>query len=166
MADNKAAQEASPKKRSGKLGLYTTMVVLIIATPFIMPTLTLCLAGMIPTLVALVTDNDRQKSSATAIGALNFAGTVPFIIDLWTKGQTMENVFHILADPSSWLIMLGAAGIGHLILFAIPQAVATLTFARTETRMKLLKENLENLKTTWGPDVATTKPLDKVERKG
>jgi hypothetical protein len=157
--------EAKPapaaKKSGGKLKFLTGMVVFACAVPFLMPTVTLLLIGMIPTLVALMTDNDRQKSSAAAVASMNFAGITPFIIDLWMKGQSMENVFQILRESSTWLVILGAAFVGHLIVFAIPQAMASLTVARSEARLKILKQNLEQLKSTWGPDVATTKPLNR-----
>jgi hypothetical protein len=165
MADAKKAPvhtEPVKAKKRGKLAFYTTIILLIAIAPFIIPTLELLLAGMLPTLVALFTDNDREHSSATAVGAMNFAGTTPFLIDLWMKGQNMGNVTQILAQPSNWLVMYGAAGVGLLIVFAVPQAIASLTFARSEVRLKILKENMEKLKATWGLDVATTKPLNQI----
>jgi hypothetical protein len=131
--------------------------------PFMIPTMFL-LVGMIPTIVTLFTDTDRRGSSVAAVGTMNAAGLTPFIIDLWQKGQTPEHALMILRAPETWLVMFGAAAVGKLILFAIPQAIASASLARAETRMKILKDNLELLKATWGPDVATTKPLDKVVR--
>ena len=120
------------------------------------------LAGLIPTYVAFATDSDPQKSGAVSVGAMNFAGLVPFIIDLWSKGQTMPNTVHILTTPDSWMIILGAAAIGQLIVYAIPQALATLTLSQAELRVKNMRKNLELLKESWGPEVATTKPIDKI----
>lgn len=162
--ENKVEKAAPAKKRSGKLKFFFFMLLFIAALPFIVPTFVLILVGMIPTFVALITDTDRQKSSATAIGAMNCAGLTPFILDLWCKGQTMETLTPILKDPASWFIILGAAGVGQLIVFTVPQAMASLTLARAEGRMKNLKENLESLKATWGADVGTTKSLDKLSR--
>jgi hypothetical protein len=163
MADDKKTNTGvKPKKKGGKLGFIFFLILFGICAPFMMPTLTLLLVGLLPTFVALITDNDPHKSSTAAIGAMNFAGLTPFVIDLWVKGQTMENAFIILRQPSNWLIMLGAAGIGQLIVFAVPQAMASLTLARAESRLKLLKQNLEQLKAGWGSDVATTKPVDKI----
>ncbi len=165
MADNKKPAAAAPKKKKGgKAGFFIILILFAIAAPFFMPTLTLLLVGLLPTFVALITDTDPQKSSTASIGAMNFAGLVPFLIDLWAKGQTMENAFIILRNPSNWLIILGAAGVGQLIVFAVPQAMASMTFISAESRLKLLKRNLDQLKTSWGPDVATTKPLDKIGR--
>lgn len=161
MAKTDAKAEAGKKsKKSGKLGVFTIIVLLCFAMPFIMPTVTLLLLGMVPTYVALGTDNDPEKSGAVSVGAMNFAGIVPFVIDLWTKGQTMGNALHILGDANSWLIILGASAVGQLIVYAIPQALATLTLAQAEMRIKTMRKNLDMLKESWGPEVATTKPID------
>ena len=160
-----AGSKASPapaKKSGGKLGFVTMCVLMGLAAPFMLPTVVLILIGLIPTYVALATDNDPQKSGAVSVGAMNFAGILPFILDLWKKGQTLPNAFHVLGEPNTWLIILGASAIGQLVVYAIPQAIATLTLTSAETRVKLLKKNLEALKEAWGPEVATTKPLDKI----
>ena len=83
-------------------------------------------------IVAFFIDPDQDKSSTAAVGAMNCAGVAPFVIDLWLKGQTIDNVFRILSESTNWLVMLGAAGIGQLIVFAVPPAMAPLTFARTK----------------------------------
>jgi len=169
MAEEPAAappDKKAAKKGGGKLGLILGMVVVIPVVFFTMlPTALLLIAGLVPTFVVLIADNDRQKSSAIAIGSLNCAGVTPFVIDLWTRGQTMENTFRILGDSSTWLVMLGTAALGQLIVFALPPLLTAFTVAKYEVRLKTLKANLENLKTAWGPDVATTKSLDKVGRR-
>ena len=162
-AESAAAKGAKPKKR-GKVGFYTTVLVAICAAPFMFPTLVLLMVGLLPTLVALFVDKDREHSSAYAIGAMNCAGVAPFLIDLLIKGQSMENTFHILGDPNTWLVILGSAAIGQMIVSVIPQALTTLTFAHSETRVKTLKKNLDTLRENWGPDVGTTKPLDQLTR--
>jgi len=163
MADKKAdATGEKPKKKGGKAGFILVLILFGLSAPFMMPTWTLVLIGMLPTFVALITDYDPQKSSTGAVGSMNFAGLTPFILDLWMKGQTMENAMHILRQSSSWLIILGAAAVGQMIVFAVPQAMTSLTFAHAESRLKILKKNLEQLQASWGPEVATTKPLDKI----
>lgn len=161
MADEKAE---GGKKKGGGFKIILLMVVCGAASPFFMPTILLLLVGMTPTMVALFTDTERDRSTATSIGFMNFAGVTPFILDLMIKGQSMDNLMHILREPNNWLVMLGAAFVGWLILSSVPQAMTTFTLARGEAKLKILKQNLEQLKTTWGPDVATTKPLDKVAK--
>jgi len=162
MADAKPAKPEKKKSGGGKLQKLTFMVIFAIVIPFIFPTFILVLAGFIPTYVALMTDNDPEKSGATSVGAMNAAGVTPFIIDLWEKGQTLPNALQILTSTNAWLVILGAAAIGQLIVYAIPQAIATLTVAQSELRVKGLRKNLDTLKESWGPEVATTKPVDSI----
>ncbi len=162
-APAKAAEKPEKSSKGGKLGFVVAMVLFGAVVPFIYPTL-LLLVGMIPTLIAISTDNDRQWSSAATVGLLNFAGVAPFIIQLWQEGQTLDNAVGILLEPMNWLIMLGAAGLGKLLLFTIPIMVASFTLTRAEQRLKLLKANLEVLKDGWGPEVATNKPIDRINR--
>jgi len=164
MANAKQKSAAKGKKSSGKLVAFVVFFGLGLATMFMLPTLILVLLGFIPTYVAFGTDTDQQKSGAVSVGAMNFAGLVPFIIDLIQRGQSMPNVFHILANPDSWLIILGASAIGQMIVYAIPQAIATLTLSQAEQRAKILRTNLDTLKEHWGPDVATTKSIDQINQ--
>jgi len=157
-----AGKEGKPTKKSGKVGVFTFLIIFGFAAPFMMPTVILVLAGLLPTYVALATDNDRQKSGAISVGAMNLAGILPFVIDLWTKGQTMPNAFQILSSANSWLIILGASAVGQMIVYSIPQAIATLTLTQAESRIKGLRKNIDSLKESWGPEVATTKPIDKI----
>jgi hypothetical protein len=163
-AEEKKAAKVDEKKgkKSGKLGMFTFLIIFGFAAPFMLPTVILLLVGLIPTYVALATDSDRQKSGAVSVGAMNCAGILPFVIDLWSKGQTMENTLQIMSTTNTWLVILGASAVGQLIVYTIPQAIATLTLTQAESRAKALRKNLELLKESWGPDVATTKPLSKV----
>ena len=106
----------------------------------------------------------RSRALITAIGAMNAAGITPFLVELWQKGQTLGHALAILSLPENWVVMFGAAAVGQLILFAVPQTIAFATMASAEARIKLLEDNLERLKTVWGPDVATMKPLEKIAR--
>lgn len=157
-----SGKNKSPKKKSG-VRIILLMIIIGSLIPFGAPTLLLSL-GLLPTFVALVTDTDQNKSSAITVGFLNFAGVVPFIIELWGKGQTLEAAIGIAKQPVTWLIMFGAAGIGHLILYTIPPAIATMTLTRMEMRLKTLKDGLEQLKQIWGQDIASSKTIDEVRR--
>jgi hypothetical protein len=139
------------------------MMVLGALAPVCAPTLLVCL-GLLPSLVALFTDTDSRRSAFMTIGFLNVAGVVPFVIELWQKGQTMEVALHIVQQPITWLVMLGAAGIGQLLLFSVPSAMTMMAVTRMESRLKTLREGLHELKVVWGEEVATTTPLEIVRK--
>ena len=165
MPDPAPDKKASEKpRRGGKARGILFFLIAAGVAPFILPSLLICV-GLLPTLVALINDRDWQKSSAMTIGFMNIAGVAPFLLDLWQQGQTMEAALHILGQQNTWLIMFGAAGVGKLILYAVPTAVATLTLTRMEVRLRALKAGLEQLKVIWGPDVATTAPIDQIRKK-
>ncbi|MDX9690239.1 MAG: hypothetical protein EOM37_08770 [Proteobacteria bacterium] len=155
------AEKASKKAGGFKLILFMTLVGCFI--PFGIPTLLVGL-GLIPTLVALATDADEKRSGLATIGYLNFAGVLPFWIDLWTNGQSMDVAMRIIRDPYSWVIMLGSAGIGHLILFTVPPAISIFIKSRQEARLDVLREGLKQLDAIWGPDVATMAPIEAVRK--
>ncbi|MDD3029142.1 MAG: hypothetical protein PHS57_02525 [Alphaproteobacteria bacterium] len=152
----------SPKKKGGKAKFFFFMLVALFAMPFMLPTVMILVVGLAPTYVAFLTDSDPEKTGATSVGAMNVAGMVPFLIDLWLKGQTQANAIAILSSSKSWLVILGAAAIGQLIIYAVPQAIATMSLAHAETRIKALKKNLDLLKDSWGPEVATAKPISTI----
>ncbi len=156
-------EEKKPKKKSGKKFILL-MIVVGALVPVIAPTLVVCL-GLLPTLVALFFDTDEEKSAVATVGFLNVAGVVPFLIDLWSRDQTMEASIAIVRQPVTWLVMFGAAGIGQLMLYTIPPAMSMLTVARLEARIRTLHEGLEQLKAIWGPDVATNKPIEEVKNR-
>lgn len=151
---------AAPKKKGGG-GLIFFMIVLGSLVPFGVPTLIVC-AGLLPTLVALFTDTDPSRSSLATIGYMNIAGVLPFLIDLWQQGQTLNAALAIVRDPFSWTVMFGAAGIGYLILYAIPPFVAMFVLSKQEARLRVLREGMQQLEAIWGADVGNVLPLDAV----
>ena len=154
---------ATKPKKSGGGKLVIFMVIIGCVIPFGVPTLLVCL-GLTPTIVALLTDTEESHSSLATIGYLNFAGVLPFLIDLWQNGQTMEAALKIVFDPLSWAIMLGAAGIGHLILYAVPPVIASVILINQESRLRTLREGIQQLEAIWGADVTGNTPLDVVKR--
>jgi hypothetical protein len=163
MADKEPAKQPSGKapKKGGKGKFVFFLIIAAFAMPFMLPSVVLLLAGLIPTYVAYGTDPDPDKSGAASVGAMNLAGITPFLIDLWMKGQTLDNAFRLLTDANNWFIILGAAAVGQLVIYAIPQAIATLTLTHAEARVRGLRKNLDMLKESWGSDVAAAKFAEK-----
>lgn len=156
-----AGSKGKQKKSGSSFKTIFFMVLLGCFVPFGIPTLLVCV-GLLPTVVALFTDTEVHRSKLATIGYMNFAGVLPFLIELWQKGQTMEAAAAIVYNPSSWVVMLGAAGVGHLILYAVPPVIASVIIINQESRLQTLKQGLQELENIWGPDVGTMAPLDTV----
>ncbi|MEJ0063192.1 MAG: hypothetical protein WDO70_08315 [Alphaproteobacteria bacterium] len=146
----------SKGKGKGFQVLFAIMALLVA----IWPTAFLLVPGMLPTLVCLVTDRDKEKVLALTVGATNFAGCLPFILQLWQMGQNLDNSMKLARDVNTWFIMLASAGVGYLIYAVVPGAVASVMAGNAGGKIARLKSNQEELKRLWGSDVANDKKFD------
>jgi len=160
----KKKEETRQKQKKGGFRFILAMIIVGAMLPLGAPTLLVCL-GLLPALVALLTDTDPRKSSAITIGFLNMAGVAPFVAELWLSGHTMEAALAIVRQPVNWLVMFGAAALGQALLYMIPPLVNSITVSRMEARLRVLKEGQEQLKSVWGPEVATSVPIEAIRRK-
>lgn len=149
-------------------GNGSSLLLLILLAPavlLLMPTSALLAAGLVPTFVAYIIDRDPEKSATTTVAAMNLCGITPFIVRLWQKGHEMEVSMRMLADPGTWLVMFGAAAIGWLMYFFIPQIIAAFIAMRNEARIRDLEDKRSALIADWGPDIMA-KPDAKPEPAG
>ncbi len=154
--EGKGGKAAKPSGGKGKRILFVVMMILVI----IWPTACLLVPAMIPTIVCLITDRDREKALALTVGATNFAGILPFILQLWQMGQNLDNAMKLMRDPMTWFVALVGAGVGYLIYMIVPGFVATVMAGTAGSRVARMQNNMEELKRVWGPDVATAKQFD------
>ncbi len=163
MAAKDPKKPDKPRKKSGKAKFVSFLILIALAMPFMMASAILLIAGLVPTYVAYATDRDPEKSGAICVFAMNMAGITPFLLDLLGKGQAPANAFYILGDANNWLVILGAAAIGQLVIYAVPQAIASMSVGHADGRIKALRKNLDLLKESWGPDVATVRSLEQIK---
>ncbi|OYQ32507.1 hypothetical protein CHU95_17100 [Niveispirillum lacus] len=154
-----------PKRPSGG-GALLLLVLLAPAGLMMMPTTVLLLAGLAPTFVAYLIDRDPEKSAALTVGAMNLCGVAPYVVRLWQQGHEMAVTLRMLADPATWLVMFGAAAIGWLMYFFIPQIVAAVMSLRSQSRIKELEERRGLLIADWGTDVMGRSDSDLPEPAG
>ncbi len=121
---------------------------------FTLPTILVMGIGMLPTLGALITDRRKEKYATLCVGAMNFTGVLPFMIQLWTEDHSYEHAFQVIAQPTTWLVMYGAAALGWAIYFVAPGIVGMFIGMRTEQRIQRLRRRQRDLVEEWGPGVA------------
>ncbi len=109
--------------------------------------------GMLPTLAALLVDGDKKKSVTVTVGLMNVAGVIPFIIELWKKGQTMQESMYIIQQPTVWICMYGAAAMGWLIVYSVPAAVQAVLAHRAHARIVDIDKHHAELVQLWGEAV-------------
>ncbi|MGE3770168.1 MAG: hypothetical protein AB7G06_04375 [Bdellovibrionales bacterium] len=150
-------------KNGGKMGMITFVVGLALACAFFGSTMLLVFAGMLPTIVAMITDRSAQKTAGIAISVMNFGGVLPFIISLWQRGASMSEAVKMLADPFVWLVMYAAAGIGWGIYTYVPKIVANYVALRAQTGIAIRQQLQQQLLNRWGERVSSDKPISKLE---
>lgn len=155
-----------PRRRGGGGGAMFLLLLLAPAGLMMMPTSVLVLAGLAPTFVAYLIDRDPEKSAALTVGAMNLCGVAPFVVRLWQQGHEMSVTLRMLADPGTWLVMFGAAAIGWLMYFFIPQIVAAVMSLRSQSKIKELEERRGMLVADWGAEVMGRPDADKAEPAG
>lgn len=116
--------------------------------------------GMIPTIVAAIVDRTEGKMRAVTVGAINFAGCTPFMIEVFKKGNTMDVAIAYIVQPRTIVVMYFAAAMGYLIDWAMTGIVSSIMVQKTKRRLKDIEKTKKELIERWGPEVTGTIPLD------
>ena len=130
---------------------------------FTLPTVLILCIGMLPTIIAYVTDRRKEKYRTLCIGSVNFVGVIPALAKLWMQDHSFEMAFTILGDPFNWMMLLGAASIGWVIFFVAPTFVAMFLATRIELGIERLKKRQLSLEEECGSGVAGKNSEDSSE---
>lgn len=116
--------------------------------------------GMIPTIVAAIVDRTEGRMRAMTIGAINFAGCAPFMIEIFKKGNNLETAMTYMLEPRTIVVIYFAAGMGYLIDWAMTGIVSSIMVQKTKGRLKDIQKMQKDLTDRWGIEVTGTVPLD------
>ncbi len=139
------------KKRKFNL-IY--LVFIMATAAMLLPTTLLILVGMIPTFVAAYIDRTKEQTAGLTVGAMNAAGVLPHLIELWRIGHTVDQSIRLLADPMTLLTMYAAAAMGWILYLNIPPLMKILAVRRRRSEADRLRSDMKELINTWGVDVA------------
>jgi len=144
--------------------LKTACVLMLVPAAIVsLPTVVLLAVGMIPTLVAYIIDEDDEKLAPITVGALNFAGVLPLLFELWQSDGSMPQLISLAASPAHWLLMYGAAAFGWAIYFAVPPVVGSTLIANRQAKVVTLRAAQMKLVGAWGEDVRGSAEVDVTE---
>jgi hypothetical protein len=146
------AKKASGKGKAGPGRLFMTLALLALI-PFSLPTMLLLFAGMLPTLVAALTDRSNSRYAWICVGGLNFAGLSPAVINLWFGHHEITYALHQVTSVRVMLIAYLAAAGGWALYFIAPPIVLTIMAATTKRRAGSLHTQLKKLEEDWGGEV-------------
>lgn len=116
--------------------------------------------GMIPTIVAAIVDRSEGRMRALTIGAMNFAGCAPFILEIFKKGNSLETSIAYMLEPRTIVVIYFAAAMGYLIDWAMTGIVSSVLVQKTKNRLMDIQKDQKALTERWGMEVTGTIPLD------
>ena len=116
--------------------------------------------GMVPTIVAAIVDRSEGRMRALTIGAMNFAGCAPFVIEVFKKGGSLETSIAYMLEPRTIVVIYFAAAMGYLIDWAMTGIVSSVIVQKTKGRLRDIQKNQKELTERWGMEVTGTIPLD------
>lgn len=116
--------------------------------------------GMIPTIVATIVDRTEGRMRSMTIGAINFAGCAPFMVEVFKKGNNLETAITYILQPRTIVVIYFAAAMGYLIDWAMTGIVSSILVQKTKSRLKEIQKNQKDLTERWGVEVTGTVPLD------
>jgi hypothetical protein len=154
-AARRASQRVS-RRASAAVGQQILMAglctVLLIAA---LPTALVLAFALLPTACAFMIDRSTTRSATVCVGALNVAGTWPFLLMLWTRGHTVVNAMQIIFDPFAWLIIYCSAAVGWLLYMSFPSLVAGSMSLFAGRRVAQLRQQQKQLVAEWGSEVSS-----------
>ncbi|MBU6235583.1 MAG: hypothetical protein KGQ41_07040 [Alphaproteobacteria bacterium] len=138
------------------------LVVALVSAMLFAPTSMIFFFGMMPTIACNVIDRTRQKSRTISVGVMNFAGVMPFLLELWLSPapNSIDHAISIMMEPKTIIIMYCIAATGYAIEAAITGMVATMMQQRATARLKQIDQMLAELQDRWNYYVDGSVTLD------
>lgn len=146
------------KNKSAKRNLLLSAM--LITSVALLPTTIVFFVGMMPTIVARVTDRTVKRTRALTVGFMNFAGCFPIWFQLMQKGHNFENAVMLILEPLNVVIMYGGALVGYMIEWALAGVVAGMMVQKGHKRLKDIQKAKEDLIARYGTEVTGDLPLD------
>lgn len=126
-----------------------------------MPTMVLLIVGMLPTLVATFIDRTSEKTRGLTVGAMNLAGCMPFLLQLWSTTNSVERAIEIIVDPRTIIVMYCAAGVGYIVDWAVSGLVASIMVQTSAARLQNISKRRAELIERWGREVTGEIAVDR-----
>ncbi len=147
-----------------KSRLFLYAVIAIPICLLMIPTVIVLAVALIPTGVAFLMERGKGYYGGLTVGAMNFAGTSPYLADLWFKGHTVDAALGIITSVFAWMMFYGAAMFGWAIYSTTPSIMSTFMTMTAGNRITTMRAQQRELVQKWGPDVESVyEPAEKTD---
>ena len=147
-----AKAQPAPAPKAFKPALL--LVLLLPAAALMAPIAIVMVAALVPTVVARIVDSNPNRHLTFTVLGLNLVGSLYFVHQVLTKGNSLEVVAMVLQDSIGWLAALSGAGCGWLLFMAVPPLIAKMAEAQSGLRLRRVHRDQTQLINEWGEVVA------------
>jgi hypothetical protein len=144
------ASPAAPKAFKPAL----LLVLLLPVAALMAPIAIVMVAALVPTVVARIVDSNPNRYLTFTVLGLNLVGSLYFVHQVLSKGNSLEVVAMVLQDSIGWLAALSGAGCGWLLFLAVPPLIAKMAEAQSGLRLRRVHRDKTQLINEWGEVVA------------
>ena len=130
------------------------LVLLLPAAALMAPIAIVMAAALVPTIVARIVDSSPNRYLTFTVLGLNLVGSLYFVHQVLTLGNSLEVVALVLQDSIGWLAALSGAGCGWLLFLAVPPLIAKMAEAQSGLRLRRVHRDQTQLINEWGEVVA------------
>ena len=130
---------------------------LIAIVVFALPTVIVVAVGMVPSVVAALLPTEKRRRVAP-VAMMNLAGIASVLGTLWRQDNSVGGALMALSSPISWLVILGAVGLGMALRTIFPNIAASLMERSAENRLRQFRADQKDLVVEWSAEVRSTPP--------
>lgn len=151
---DKKNSEAAKKRGQLSWKMRLFMIVLCLLGIVFLPTTLILMAGLLPSLVSLLTSTRNVGPRTSTVFAMNLAGVIPFVFKLWDGTNDFEASFEIISNLRYVSVMYLAAAFGYMIDWVVTGLMSSFLYQKGMNRMKSIKKRQDKLIEQWGVEVS------------
>ncbi len=111
------------------------------------------LIGLMPGIVANITDGRPGRFASKTVVAFNIAGMLQYLVAIFVSGTPNEIADNLILKPEVWLMIYGFAAFGWALVFIVPHIVQLYLEITANYTVKKLLSFQETLVKEWGETI-------------
>lgn len=153
---NRAVRVVRVQPSDSKISNTYILIILLIAmgcSAISVYSVIIVLFGLLPGMVAIIVDQDRNHFISKIVLNYNAIGIVPYIFKIFQSANPNNMAISLIIDPRTWMLIFSSAALGWLIYWAFPQAASAVQNVKSSIKVRQLEIELEKLSTEWGEEI-------------
>ena len=128
-----------------KILLLLGLIVLVLTA---LPAIVILIIGLLPTITVILIDS-KNTSKLTMVGCFNLAGVSICLMNIFSQ-FSVNHAITILGNVFNIIIMLGAAALGMILYYELPNLFLLISKASAQRRLHSIDSKLEKIAEDWG----------------